>query len=251
MKFIFLALILSSLFSCSSSDDPKALRFIEKGKELLEAKEFSKAYVAFREAQDLELTYETLAQNQRNLSICFKNLNQLDSARVNAKKSFELAEEYSYWFHNNKGEYLLLDKKLKEALDEFRLAKKRDDKRMEIYYNMGLIYSGFFDSSYINLNLAMKYTQAALSFEQNTANKELLADLLFQMENFESAARYYSSLNAQFPKIKAFSFKYGKSLFAAGVEDEGMKIMLDASKGNEHYQAEIKEIIERKKRVEL
>jgi tetratricopeptide (TPR) repeat protein len=246
MKFIFLALILASLISCSSSDDPKALKFIESGKEYLEAKEFSKAYVAFREAQDLELTDETLAQNHRNLSICFNNLGQLDSAKVNAKKSFQFAEEYSYSYHNCKGEYLLLNGKLKEAVEQFRLAKKRDDKQVEVYYNLGKIYSGYYDSSYINLNLGMKYTQTALSFEQNTANKELLANLLYQMENYESAARYYSSLNGEFPKVKSFLFNYGKSLFSAGVEEEGMKIMQEAAKGNEDYEKIMQEM--RKKR---
>ncbi|MFN5417162.1 MAG: hypothetical protein ACK5B9_08910 [Flavobacteriia bacterium] len=244
MKYFSLLFLTFIVLSCSKSDDPKALKRISEGNAFLDQKNYSSALIAFKDAQKYDLSVESLAKNYRNISICFSNLEQLDSAKANAKKSFEVAEEYSYLYHNNKGEHILLHNQVEAALKEFRLAEKRDETQMEVWNNMSLIYSGAYDSTYLNLNLAIVYAQKAYDIKQNATNKEQLASVLFQMENFQSAGNLYASLSKEFPQVKMHQFNEGQCLYFAGKEEEGKKMMEEAAERDEKCRLLLEELIQ-------
>lgn len=243
MKLFALLFLTFIVFSCSTSDDPKALKRISEGNKFLDQKNYSSALIAFKDAQKYDLTDESLAKNYRNISICFKNLNLLDSAKVNAKKAYQNAEEYSYYFFNNSGEALLLDNKLEEAKLQFEKAIKKNELGMEANNNLSLLYSGTYDEKFINLNAAIFYAGKAYDANPTATNKEQMASIYFQMENFKQAAKLFSELSNQFPQVKMHQFNYGQCLYFSGKEDEGIALMEDAAERDELCRELFEELI--------
>lgn len=221
------------IFSCKNPNEQQAHLHIKKGSEFLNNKNYQSALIEFKDALKFELNPETKAINYRNISISFLYLEQEDSAKYYSKLGMESANKPSFYYYLNQAEYLLLSKKIHEAIKVFEKALIENPNKMEIYNNLSLIYAGNYGESYLNLDKALSNARKAFELKNHEINQEQLASVYFQREDFKKAAMLFLDLSKKHPESKLYQFYYGQCLYFQGKEAMGIDLMKDAADRDE------------------
>jgi tetratricopeptide (TPR) repeat protein len=226
IAFIAITIFFSS---CSNSDDAKVLEFMEKGNQFLEDKNYSSALISFKDALKYEMSDETKAKNYRNIAVVFLYIENLDSAKYYSQLGADAVDSDSYYHLINKGEVYLLSNQTKHAIHILEQAKKLKPNEMEVYNNLSLIYAGNYGEKFVSLDLALTNAEKAYKLNKNDVNKEQLASVYFQKENFSKALILFKELFEKHPEVKMYQFYYGQSLYFSGNEDLGIEMMEEAA----------------------
>jgi tetratricopeptide (TPR) repeat protein len=229
MKLIQFTILILFFFSCSNADDEKALDLMKKGNEFLDEKNYSSALISFKDALKYKMSDETKAKNYRNIAVVFLYQENLDSAKYYSSLGANAVNSNSYHHLINKGELLLLSGKTKDAIVMLEKAKNLKPEEMEVYNNLSLIYAGNYGEEFVNMNLAIKNAEKAYELNKIDINKEQLASVYFQNENFDKAKQLFKELFDKHPEVKIYQFYYGQSIYFSGNEDLGIEMMEQAA----------------------
>jgi tetratricopeptide (TPR) repeat protein len=228
--FIISIALIGALFSCKSKENElKANLLNNNGVDFMEAKNYESAFVKFHEALALKPSKEILIQLYRNLSTVHFYLENADSSIIYSKKAYETAEKNSFYYHLNKGEYMMQKNSIKEALNEFEKAKKKEKGMMELYNNLSLIYDGSYGEEFMDLPKALENAKIAFKLNPSPTMKEQLASIYFEMDDYKKSNKLYKELMTEYPEVKMFQFEYGLSLYFEGNEEEGLTLMEEAA----------------------
>jgi tetratricopeptide (TPR) repeat protein len=230
--------------SCSNSDDVKVLEFMEKGNQFLEDKNYSSALISFKDALKYEMSDESKAKNYRNIAVVFLYMENLDSAKYYSQLGADAVNSDSYYHLINKGEVYLLSNQTKHAIHILEQAKKLKPNEMEVYNNLSLIYAGNYGEEFVSLDLALSNAEKAYELNKNDVNKEQLASVYFQKENFSKALNLFKELYEKHPEVKMYQFYYGQSLYFSGNEELGIKMMEEAAERDENCRKLLEDLID-------
>lgn len=226
MRLLTIFLISLLFFSCG---DDKSEALLKDAETYFDEKNYSSALVAYRDALSGELNDEQKVKVWRNLSLCFENANEQDSAKLYHSQALKNAEKGSYFYYVLKGEDFVAKDKLDQAEKSFLEAEKLDEEGVEALNNLSLLYSGAYDDKHMNLKKALSYAKKAMSLKASTVNKEQLAAVYFQQENFKEAAELYEQLFEKHPNIRLYQFNQGQCLYFSDEEVEGIQLMEEAA----------------------
>ncbi len=243
MKFFQLLFLLLFLVSCSNPDEKKVIELMQKGNDFLEDRNYSSALVSFKDALKYKMSGEAKAKIYRNIAVVYLYEGNLDTAKHYSQLGVEAAESESYYHLINKGELFLLSNKTKEAIEILEKTKKLKPNEMEVYNNLSLIYAGNYGERFQNINLALENAQKAYKINPIDVNKEQLASVYFQKENFDKALKLFHELMDKHPEVKIYQFYYGQSLYFSGKEDEGIEMMEEAASRDSECKKLLDELI--------
>lgn len=237
-----LILTVALLLLCFSCEEDKTEALLKEAENYVDEKNYSSALVVYRDALSGELNDEQKVKIWRNLSLCFENTNEQDSAVFYRLKALKNAEKGSYFFQVLKGEDFVAKDKLDQAEKSFLEAEKLDEEGVEALNNLSLLYSGAYDDNHMNLKKALSYAKKAMGLKASTVNKEQLAAVYFQQENFKEAAKLYEQLFEKHPNILLYQFNQGQCLYFSDKEVEGIQLMGEAATRDSECQELLEQI---------
>ena len=146
-----------------------ALAYENLGIIQMEQKKYDDAVGYFQKAIDINPDY---APSYHNLGFSYQELGKIGEAEKNYKKAIEILPSY-FQSHKNLAVLYLSQERFRDALDEFARAESLDEGDYEIYFGLGMSYSGFGD-----IESAKKYYQKTIEMNPDfTPAREMLEKL--------------------------------------------------------------------------
>jgi tetratricopeptide (TPR) repeat protein len=243
MKTLIITFILFICFACSQKHQvPESS--IKRGVLLIDQEAYQTAIDYFQSLIKDETNEISKAVIYRNISISFQSLNQLDSAKYYAKKSYLESPEDSFEYFLNKADYNLLVNHVSEAIQNLNKAKSIDSKRQEVYNRFCSVYSGEYGEVFFEPDLAEKNALIACKIKPNRIVKEQLGSIYFQNEKYHHSARIFNELVKKYPENKKYTFFMGQALYFDGNENRGLDLMKQAAERDDSCKVMFQEIFE-------
>jgi len=234
MRFYFLfAFIL--LVSCKNQVAEEAKQLNDEGVSSMDREEYVQAAHLFHRALKAgDLPKELSAGVFRNLSLLHTFHHEKDSALYYAKMGYEIAEEDSYFYFLNKGEYLLLTNNIDVAISNYEKAKKRKPEEMAIYNSLGMIYSGSYGEEFTNYEKALENNLKAYEITSREPLEEALATSYMNLERYKKSIPFWIRLIEKNTSKMEYHFQLGVAYLFSGKEEEGEKKIEYAADRNEN-----------------
>lgn len=245
MRIFYITLIVLLSFACSQKTQVSETS-IKRGVSLIDQEQYQLAIDYFNSLLDKNTDDISKAIIFRNMSISFQYLDQLDSARYYARKSYTESPDDSFEFYLNKADYNLLINHVSEAIQNLDQAKLLDPKRQEIYNRYCSVYSGEYGEVFFDPELAEKNAVIACKINPGRIVKEQLGAIYFQNEKYHSSARIFKELVKKYPQNKKYTFYMGQAIYFDGNEVKGMELMKQAADRDDSCKVMFQEIFENK-----
>ena len=242
---IFLPILLITfLYSCGNLlDETQALQLNEEGLAKLYQGEHEEAILILKEA----LTHDNASRNtkiiiNRNIAICYHELEEWDQSIHFSKEAVKLTKEGSYDYCVNQADVDLLEGNIDRAIKNLKVARHMKPDAIEVNNTLGLIYMGDYDEAFTDYKRALPYNLKAYEVGKDRSTSSVLGANYIELGEFEKAETIYNELHENIPGILDHKYYLGLIKYRLGKTEEAKQLLDELVEIDSTYREYVEDI---------
>lgn len=226
-----LLLMVISLAGCLANADEEATIANNKGLSFLNERKFDSALILFKKAaQTKGISAKNKITMYRNVAITFSEMEETDSAKMFYKKAVAASSKNSYEFLVNSADVAILEGNIPQAISNLQAAWDRDNEKIDVNNNLGLIYLGEYGETYYNPDKALRYNLKAFAINKDRNTQFVLGKNYYQLKKYDKALEIFKQLHLEYPAFTSYLTSLILIHEDAGNTEEASKLKVELKK---------------------